>query len=366
MDMEVPQIVRLFDYSDFSSLNSSEYYTTEALYNLVWKPLESFFSKDSRIFFSPQGVLNSIALESLPSSNGIPMSTSHSVYRLTSTRELCINNSLNQKKAAVLYGDIDYDVENELKPNQKTDKQFSPHEIIKETALIRGAITNELSPLPGTKTEIDSIANSFTLAYKPVRIFTKGMASESSVGSLSSSDYTILHIATHGYYLSSSESEGSFLSILKRNNFAENQEDLSLLRSGLFFAGANATLSGDMILNSDNDGILTAKEIANIDLHTFEMVSLSACQTGLGDVSGDGVFGIQRGFKKAGVKSLLMSLWNVDDKATCALMTEFYRCWLGGLSKYDALESAKSKVRSVKGWEDPKYWAAFILLDGVN
>lgn len=365
-DTETPQIVRLFDYSDFSSLNSSEYYKTETLYNLVWKPLESFFSKDSRLFFSPQGVLNSIALESLPSNNGIPMSNSYSVYRLSSTRELCIDNSLNQKKAAVLYGDIDYNVENEQKPNHAKDNQSSPHENTKDMEQIRAAITDELPPLPGTKIEVDSIGNSFAQADKPVRIFTKEMATESSVGSLSSSDYTILHIATHGYYMSSSESEGSFLTILNRNSFADNQEDLSLLRSGLFFAGANATLSGDMILNSDNDGILTAKEIANIDLHTLEMVSLSACQTGLGDVSGDGVFGIQRGFKKAGVKSLIMSLWNVDDSATCALMTEFYRCWLGGLSKYEALESAKSMVKSVEGWEDPKYWAAFILLDGMN
>lgn len=367
MDMEVPQIVPLFDYSDFSSLNSSEYYTTEALYDLVWKPLESFFSKDSRIFFSPQGVLNSIALESLPSSNGIPMSNSHSVYRLSSTRELCINNiSLNQKKAAVLYGDIDYGVENEPNPNHAKNNQSSPHKNIKDIVQIRAAITDELPPLPGTKVEVDSIANSFARADWVVRMFTKEMATESSVSSLTSSDNTILHIATHGYYLPLSESKGSFLSILNRNSFADSQEDLSLLRSGLFFAGANATLYGDMIMNSGNDGILTAKEVANIDLHTLEMVSLSACQTGSGDVSGEGVFGIQRGFKKAGVKSLIMSLWNVDDRATCALMTEFYRCWLGGLSKYDALEAAKSAIKSVKGWEDPKYWAAFILLDGIN
>jgi CHAT domain-containing protein len=365
-DMETPLIVQLFDYSDFSTLNSSEYYTTEALYNLVWKPLESFFSKDSRLFFSPHGVLNSIALESLPSNNGIPMSNNHSVYRLSSTRELCLNKSFNQKKSAVLYGDINYDVENEQKPNHAKDNQSSPHEKSKDIVQIRAAITDELPPLPGTIIEVDSIAYSFAQADRPVRIFTKEMATESSVRSLSSSDETILHIATHGYYMSSSESEGSFLTILSRNSFADNQEDLSLLRSGLYLAGANTTLSGDKIMNSDNDGILTAKEIANVDLHTFDLVSLSACQTGLGDVSGDGVFGIQRGFKKAGVKSLIMSLWNVDDSATCALMTEFYRCWLGGLSKYEALESAKSMVKSVEGWEDPKYWAAFILLDGMN
>ena len=365
-NMETPQIVKLFDYSDFSCLNSSGYYKADSLYNLVWKPLEPFIFKDSRIFFSPQGVLNSIALESLPSNNGIPMSNIYSVYRLSSTRELCKDNPLNKKMAAVLYGGIDYNVENELSFGRETDKLNSLYGNKKDVAQIRGAISDELPPLPGTKIEVDSIANSFTLADRPVRIFTSEKATESSVCSLSSGKYNILHIATHGYYLSSSESQGSILSILSRHGFAENQEDLTLLRSGLFFAGANTTLSSEIILNSDNDGILTAKEVANIDLSTFDMVSLSACKTGLGDVSGEGVFGIQRGFKKAGVKSLLMSLWNVDDRATCALMTEFYKCWLSGLSKYDALESAKSMVKSVKGWEDPKYWAAFILLDGLN
>ena len=99
------------------------------------------------------------------------------------------------------------------------------------------------------------------------------------------------------------------------------------------------------------------------------MVVLSACQTGQGDITGDGVFGLQRGFKKAGVQSILMSLWKVDDEATCLLMTEFYRHWIGEKkTKHYALELAKQTVRShkEKGWDDPKYWAAFILLDGLD
>ena len=117
------------------------------------------------------------------------------------------------------------------------------------------------------------------------------------------------------------------------------------------------------------DGILTAKEVAGLDLSSLELVNLSACQTGLGDITGDGVFGLQRGFKKAGVKSLLISLWKVDDQATCYLMTEFYRHWIGeGKSKHLSLEMAKEAVRSrkEKGWDDPKYWAAFILLDALD
>ncbi len=103
-----------------------------------------------------------------------------------------------------------------------------------------------------------------------------------------------------------------------------------------------------------------------MDFRGMDLIALSACQTAQGDITGDGVFGLQRGFKKAGANSILMSLWKVDDEATCLLMTEFYRNWLDGKSKHDALKAAKQAVRSHPGWENPRYWAAFILLDGLD
>ena len=117
------------------------------------------------------------------------------------------------------------------------------------------------------------------------------------------------------------------------------------------------------------DGVLTAHEISQLDLSGLQLLSLSACQTAEGDITSDGVFGLQRGFKKAGAQSILMSLWKVDDEATCILMTEFYRNWISeGKTKHDALEAAKQTVRlhTERGWDDPKYWAAFILLDGLD
>ena len=119
---------------------------------------------------------------------------------------------------------------------------------------------------------------------------------------------------------------------------------------------------------SIDDGRLTAAEIAQLDLRGLDMVVLSACQTGLGEITGDGVFGLQRGFKKAGAKTLLMSLWNVDDKATQLLMTEFYKNWLGagGMSKREAFLKAQERLRDTEEYKDPKYWAAFIMLDGIN
>lgn len=115
------------------------------------------------------------------------------------------------------------------------------------------------------------------------------------------------------------------------------------------------------------DNKLMSSEISLLNLHGLDLVTLSACDSGLGDITGDGVFGLQRGFKKAGANSILMSLWKVDDEATCKLMTEFYSNWIGKkMTKHDALEAAKKTVRETKGWEDPKYWASFILLDGLD
>ena len=131
-------------------------------------------------------------------------------------------------------------------------------------------------------------------------------------------------------------------------------------------AGANNALSGKEIPEDIDDGILTASEIANLDLRGTDLVVLSACQTGMGDIGGDGVFGLQRGFKKAGVNSILMSLWDVDDEATQILMTSFYQNYLKGMSKQEALLQAQKSVRETPGFEDPEYWAAFILLDALN
>jgi CHAT domain-containing protein len=173
----------------------------------------------------------------------------------------------------------------------------------------------------------------------------------------------IIHIATHGLYAPSDKT-----SSISRFFTSIEEEDQILTRSGLILAGANNALLEEDILKGVDDGILTAFEISTLDLKEVDLVVLSACETGKGDITGDGVFGLQRGFKMAGVNSIIMSLWKVDDDATRLLMTEFYKHWMEGMSKHDALEKAKQAVRTSveKDWSDPKYWAAFILLDSVD
>jgi CHAT domain-containing protein len=131
-------------------------------------------------------------------------------------------------------------------------------------------------------------------------------------------------------------------------------------------SGANHKVFNRTIPQGIDDGILTALEISILNFRGLDLITLSACETGLGKIDLDGVFGLQRGLKMADANSILMSLWKVDDEATCALMIDFYSHWLSGESKHEALRRAVDKLRANPKWASPKYWAAFILLDGIN
>lgn len=172
-------------------------------------------------------------------------------------------------------------------------------------------------------------------------------------------------MATHGFYWSEEDAEErnyvSFLSNIK--NKKQNYEDMALLRSGLFFSGANIGLAGESLPDDVEDGVLTAKELSTMNLGNVDMVVMSACQSGLGETTGEGVFGLQRGFKLAGANTLLMSLWKVDDEATKVLMTEFYKNYLSGKTKRESLSLAQKTLRTT--YPEPEYWAAFILLDAL-
>ena len=134
-----------------------------------------------------------------------------------------------------------------------------------------------------------------------------------------------------------------------------------LIRSGLILAGGNYAWSGKTPIDGVEDGIATAYEISQLNLSNTELVVLSACETALGDVKGsEGVFGLQRAFKMAGVKKMIVSLWQVPDKETAELMTSFYNYWLKGRSIGEAFAQAQSDMRKKYS---PFYWAAFVLVE---
>lgn len=306
----------------------------------LWGVIDSNLSKDIRnIYFAPSGLLYQIPIESQKTDDGIILGEKYNMYRLSSTRQLAINNHIASGEGAALYGNILYGATAEELHGGKNGTDRSTN---------RGASSiMEYTPLPATKIEIENISKilNSSKSMKP-QLFMGAHATEKSFRNLSQTKTKLIHIATHGYFIENDKSA------------------TSLENCGLCFAGADFAADNE---EEGSNGILTAGEASELELSSLDMLCLSACETGLGDVTSDGVFGLQRGFKKAGANSILMSLWKVDDDATCKLMTEFYSNWIGKkMTKHDALEAAKKTVRETKGWEDPKYWAAFILLDGLD
>ena len=261
---------------------------------------------------------------------------------------------------AVLYGGLDYysKIETKVKGAHTTMK----HADVRGMGF-RGGKEN----LKHTKIEVEKIGEEFRKAQWVCLFDTASLGTEESFKSISGKKIGCLHISTHGFYHTQKDAGYTGYNFMLIDNHIASAEDKALSRSGLIMSGANHFLEGEKLPDDAEDGILTAREIADVDLNGLDLVVLSACQTGLGDISqGEGVFGLQRGFKKAGANSILMSLWEVDDKATQILMTQFYKNWLSGLSKHQSLKSALKYLRETEDgrYNEPKYWAAFILLDG--
>jgi len=324
-------------------------YESNELYRLLWKPLEKYFPANPRIYFAPSGMLHQIAIEYAPVDEGKLISDKYEIYRVSSTRFLAMDYTPNPLKNSVLYGGILYD------SDTTTMKQESERYYTRSVSYTTFAEFNKdedrgsVNFLPGTKTEVDNIINTLKKGKIATTLYEGSQANEESFKALSGKDISVLHIATHGFFLPTDK---------------KLQGDQSLIQSGLMLSGANYAWQNLPIPEGIEDGILTAKEISFMDLRKTDLVVLSACQTALGEITGEGVFGLQRGFKKAGARTIIMSLWPVDDNATLLMMTEFYNNLTKGMTKREAFNAAQSVVKKTKGFENPRYWAAFIMLDG--
>lgn len=300
--------------------------------NPVWGKLSKHLAGKRRIFFAADGSFNSLAIEYLQY-NSKPLSEQFEVYRLSSTKELCYKHQKTAYQYVALFGDINYN-----------EDAVSTTASQRSVAALRGSADMEggsLANLENTRLEVKEIQALLRgNDIKQVSMFTDTEASKEAFQQLSDSKVNILHVATHGIY--------------KDQKKATDAE--SMQNSMLAFAGAN--------LNNEH-GWMTAEAISKMNLRQCDLAVLSACETGLGKLGGDGVFGLQRGFKKAGVHTLLMSLKNVYDESTAKLMIEFYQNLTNGMNKREALVKAQQDLRK-QGYSDSKYWATFILLDALN
>lgn len=328
------------------------------LYQLIWKPLLPYLSGVQTIYYAPTGILQDINFDWIGPDESNVLSGKHNLYRLSSTRELCNQNPKQYFNEAILYGDIAYSINSLPLPTLVKSKY-------------RSTTRAGFEPLKATAIELDSITSKLNRCQIQSQNYRKENATEGIFREMSGKSPKIIHIATHGFYYSRDAIEAEY----QYGNFMafQGMNPGKLYHSGLAFSGAQDTWyneTGDISkyinMDSENDGILLSAEISKLDLTNTDLVVLSACETALGNVTSEGVYGLQRAFKLAGVNSIIMSLWKVDDDATQRLMTVFYTNYLSGKSKRESLLTAQKVVRETPGFEDPYYWAAFILLDGLN
>lgn len=331
-------------------------------YSLIWGQIIPLLSDIKTIYYSPAGCLNRLAIDQLYDGKK-RFNDYYKALRLTSTRQVCIPTHPVKYSAAILYGGLFYDEDD---ATMLAESQNVRGENSSPTVVFRGfdgSVTRKgWEYLPGSLEEVNQISSIISKNRIKCDVYTFGRGNEESFKALSGGKFNILHLATHGFYMTESQAEKNrFYTSNPFNNTYISNEVSPLKRSGLLLAGGNKAWRGEPVPAGVEDGVLTAEEIASVDLRNCDVVVLSACETGLGEITDEGVYGLQRAFKNAGVNTIIMSLWEVDDDATSFMMQSFYRNLLKGMDKNGAFEAAQRDVK--KKYTDPRYWAAFIMLD---
>lgn len=341
---------------------------TEGLYQLLWQPLDSLLAGTKRIYYAPSGLLHRINLAAVPAA-GVALGSRYELVQLGSTRQLVVkNNQAFTQKDAILFGGINYEAES-LNPQEPLDSLAVEDALSFGSSLDFNGLTlslrgGEWNYLEGTAKEATDIAK--LLKKKGFQAKTMGghAATEEAFKAIGqgSPSPRVLHVATHGFFFPDPKNRDEGRGIMDEGAVFK-QSDNPMIRSGLILAGANTVWKGGQAPAGEEDGILTAYEISQMNLSNTELVVLSACETGLGDIEGnEGVYGLQRAFKIAGAKYLIMSLWDVPDAETAEFMTLFYKEWLSGCDIQAAFRSAQRAMHEQYP-QEPFLWAGFVLVE---
>lgn len=377
--MKMPEYVELEKgyglYHDMEALTgltakgfSEALYSEDAvgLYRRLWKPLEGVLKGCRRVYLSPCGYLSNIAFHAIKTPDGKALIDHYDLFQLTSTAELVkeTKQSSAQQHSAAIFGGIYYDQKQAAKAASTaangTDQQALDNEkrsLDSELARDenRGTKTEAFRYLPGTMQEANDVSE--ILNNAGVKVIKGLEATEANFNAMDGKSPNVIHLATHGF----------FVKDVTNNNFVKRFNDAmydSMLRSGLALANANNSWNTKLTDDEAQDGILTARDISKLDLSNTDIMVVSACETALGTYSQEGVYGIQRGIKQAGVKSMIASLWKVNDASTAYLMSLFYSMWNAGTSKHEAMQQAIKQTR--EKYPSPYNWAPFVMLDAIQ
>ena len=286
----------------------------------------------------------------------------YQLQQYTSTRQISFRTEKKEEVkpgSIALFGDATFTMDSlQLVKQRRSNIKAEISSASSYVSKNRGNEDGAWLSLPGTAEEVKKISQLFEENKISTQSFIREAASEENLKALADKKPQILHIATHGFFLPESNKKKTVMGSQK--NVYSLAED-PLLRSGLVLAGGNYAWSGKTPIDGVEDGIATAYEISQLNLSNTELLVLSACETALGDIKGsEGVFGLQRGFKMAGVKKLIVSLWQVPDKETGELMTTFYTYWMKGRNINESFYLAQSDMRKKYA---AYYWAAFVLVE---
>ena len=297
-------------------------------YNAYWKPIAPHVKDKRKVYFAGDGVYHQVNLNTIsnPATNQFLTDLHDIRYLLNPAQYRERRSPTLEGNRAFLFGDPNFD---------------GP-----ATSSVRASAYGQYPPLPGTRTEVTEIDALLRGKGWNTMVRLKDQATEHNFKATSATN--ILHVATHGFFTKD-----------KIGTSKSFQRDVTF-NSGLLLNGANTSLRQETTSFHD-DGILTAYEVANLNLSGTSLVVLSACETGLGNIEiGEGVYGLQRSFLQAGARNVLISLWKVNDDITRQLMTSFYTHLVRSPNIHDALSKAQQEIRV--RYPEPVAWGSFILV----
>lgn len=297
-------------------------------YKQYWAPIAAALpTGTNKIYFSPDGIYLQVNVNTFKNPYGKYVIEDYPIITVSNSQDIrSLSSRRNSSKKAFLAGAPDFG-------------------------------GNQVAALPGTQKELNIISQALRGRQYQVTLETGNKATEANIKSMH--DPAIVHLATHGFFMEDTQNGGQLFGV--NPQYARSNP---LLRSGLLFAGAGKGLSQEKSasFDSDDNGILTAYEAASLPLDQTDMVVLSACETGVGDVkAGEGVYGLERAFLIAGAQSLVISLWKVNDATTQELMANFYKYWLQNQDARQAFRNAALALK--KKYPDPYYWGAFVMVN---
>ena len=328
------------------------------LYNSVWKRLNPYLGNAKKVNYSTANLLNNISFSAIYNGKSYLMNR-FTFNRYFSLQESFANNNTNAKLQQVsLWGNVNYNFANYDNAFAKAKVKYEP---ARSSSLYASLISTNKGvsnkPLASFNTnEINNLKKLFSNNGITIHCIENRNATEDIFKQQASSLSGILHISTHGFYVPFNKSNST--SSLPATYISSNTNPL--FRCGLAFAGVNNYWRTGIVKNNHDDGILTGYEVSQLDLHNVDLVTLSACETGLGDVTNnEGDLGLQRAFKMAGARNMLVSLWQVPAKQTSELLYLFYKALLTGKSYSEALRIAELILQKKY---PPYYWAGFALI----